>query len=294
MTSRVVLICGASSGIGLATALRFAGSGDRLALMARDPESLARAVAQCREAGARDVIQVPGNIARQSDVQQAVRTTVDRYGRLDAVVQSAMVMAYGQVEQLPAEVFRAVVDTATLGTFHLAQAVLPVFRRQRRGTLVVINSLLGEATVPDMGAYATAKWAQRALVRTLQQETRKASDVHVCMVSPGGINTPIYYQAATYTERQARPPFPVLKPERVAETVARLLERPRRNVSVRVGPVNPVILAGFRFLPSVYDRIVGALFRIASLSGPKIEPTPGNVLEPKPDGERLHGRWPAD
>lgn len=294
MTSRVVLICGASSGIGLATALNLAGSGDRLALMARDPAALARAVARCREAGSQDVMLVTGDTANQSDVQQAVRMTLERYGRLDAAVQTATVMAYGHLEHLPADVFRAVVDTSVLGTFNLAQAVLPVFRRQRRGTLVVLNSLLGAVTVPNMGAYATAKWGQRALVRTLQQEVRDAPDVHVCMVSPGSINTPIYYQAATYTGRQARPPFPVLQPERVAAVVRGLLGRPREHVSVPVGPGNPLIVAGFRFLPFVYDRIVGPLFRLAALSGPKTRHTTGNVLHPLPDGEGLHGRWPAD
>lgn len=294
MTSRVVLICGASSGIGLATALNLADRGDRLALMARDPAALARAVARCREAGAHDVLLVTGDIADQSDVQHAVRTTVERYGRLDAAVQTATVMAYGTIDRLPPEVFRTVVDTAVLGTFHLARAAIPVFRRQRRGTLVVINSLLGSVTVPNMGAYATAKWGQRALLRTLQQEVRDAPDVHVCMVSPGGINTPIYYQAATYAGRQARPPVPVLQPERVAEVVHSLLRRPRKHVSVPVGPVNPLLVAGFRFLPFVYDRIVGPLFRLAALSGPKADPTTGNVLRPVPDGESLHGHWPAD
>ena len=111
---------------------------------------------------------------------------------------------------MPADLFEGVVDTAIHGTARLARAVLPVFRRQRRGVFVVVNSLLGSITVPNMGAYATSKWGQRAVARTLQQELRGERGVHVCIVSPGRINTPIYYQAANHTGRDARPPGPTL------------------------------------------------------------------------------------
>jgi short-subunit dehydrogenase len=155
-----------------------------------------------------------------------------------------------------------------------------------------VNSLLGSVTVPQMGAYATSKWGQRAVLRTLQQETRDVPGVHVCIVSPGSINTPIYYQAANYTGRATRPPWPVLAPERVADTIVRLAERPRPRVSLPVGPSNPVIVAGFRLLPAVYDLLVGPLFKLTALTGKSVAATPGNVAEPTPDQERMHGRWP--
>jgi short-subunit dehydrogenase len=143
-----------------------------------------------------------------------------------------------------------------------------------------------------MVAYATSKWGQRAVVRTLQQEVRRDKGVHVCLVSPGSINTPIYYQAANYVGRRARPPWPVRKPEKVGEVIFRLAERPRLNVSVPIGPFNPVIISGFRLLPFVYDRIVGPAFRVASLGKRDVAPTTGNVEAPTPAGERMHGHWP--
>jgi short-subunit dehydrogenase len=156
----------------------------------------------------------------------------------------------------------------------------------------VINSLLGSVTVPRMGAYATAKWGQRALARTLQQEARDTPGVHVALVSPGAINTPIYYQAANYIGREVRPPWPVRSPEKVAEVVERIIDRPTQHVSVPIGALNPLIITGFRLLPYVYDRIVGPLFRLASVTGRTAGPSPGNVDRPYPDLERVHGRWP--
>lgn len=290
--ARSVVIIGASSGIGLATARLLAARGDRLVLAARDLDSLDVAARQCHAAGAADVITVAMDVGVETQVDDLVARAVEAFGRIDVVVHTATVMAYGTIEQMPRDVFEQVVDTAIHGTAHLARAVLPVLRGQGAGVLVIVNSLLGSVTVPNMGAYATAKWGQLAIARTLQQEVRGEPDVHVCIVSPGSTNTPIYYQAANYTGRAARPPVPVLQPERVASSIAKLADRPRNHVSIPVGPPNPVIIMGFRLLPFVYDRLVGPLFRIAALTRRHEAPTAGNVHKPAPDAERVFGHWP--
>lgn len=292
--SRSVLVLGASSGIGRASALRFATDGDRLVLMARSGDVLEQVADECRSAGAAGVQVVAGDVAVPDDVQRAVDVAVDEHDGLDAVLHTATVMAYGTLEKLPADVFSSVVEVAVLGTFHTTRAVLPVFRRQHRGSLIFINSLLGSVTVPTMGAYAAAKWAQRALIRTLQQETRDEADIHIGMVSPGGVNTPIYYQAANFMGRVARPPVPVLQPERVAETVHSMIDRPRGNVSIPVGPANPVVIAGYRLLPALYDLMVGPVFKVVALARGNQAPTEGNVHKPVPELDGVHGHWPGD
>jgi NAD(P)-dependent dehydrogenase (short-subunit alcohol dehydrogenase family) len=293
MSGRSALIVGASSGIGLATALRLAADGERLTLMARSSEAVDRAEKACREAGAAEVKVVVGDIAHPADARAAVTATLQGYGRLDVVILTATVMSYGSIEQTPAEIFTEVTDVAIHGTLHLAQAALPVMREQGVGIFIIVNSLLGSVTVPRMGAYATAKWGQRALARTLQQETRDARDVHVCVVSPGSTNTPVYYQAANYTGHGARPPAPVLQPERTAAAIVGLTHRPRPHVSVPVGPTNPVIISGFRLVPWIYDRLVGPLFKVAALTRTALPATSGNVMTPVADQERIHGHWPA-
>ncbi|OLR93200.1 SDR family NAD(P)-dependent oxidoreductase [Actinokineospora bangkokensis] len=292
MTGRVVLVVGASSGIGLASATAFAARGDHLVLVSRSADALAAAATACRAAGPGEVDVIADDIADPAAAKRIVSRVLDRHHRVDVVVHTATVMGYGTVEEMPADVFTTIVDTAVHGTLHLARAVLPVMRRNRKGTFIGVNSLLGSVTVPRMGAYATAKWGQRAVLRTLQQETRDAPGVNVCIVSPGSINTPIYYQAANYTGRGARPPWPVLAPERVAAAVVRLADHPRGNVSVPVGPGNPLIITGFRLLPFLYDRIVAPLFRLAALTSDREQPSTGNVNKPVPAEERVHGRWP--
>ncbi|WP_375493584.1 SDR family NAD(P)-dependent oxidoreductase [uncultured Jatrophihabitans sp.] len=291
MTGRSVLVIGGSSGIGLATALHMGAAGDRLTLVARDEVGLAAAEKSCREHGVRDVSTIAADMSKRENVDRVIAQVVDERG-LDVVVHTATVMGYGTVEQTPAEIFLTVVDTAIHGTFHVAQAVLPHFRRQKRGTLVIVNSLLGSVTVPNMGAYATAKWGQRAIARTLQQEIRTEPDVHVCIVSPGSTNTPIYYQAANFLPYEARPPIPVLQPERIAAAIAGLADNPRQHVSVPVGPTNPVVITGYRLLPFVFDRIVGPLFKVAALTRKQQGPTDGTVLAPHAGEERVFGHWP--
>ncbi|MEU4805091.1 SDR family NAD(P)-dependent oxidoreductase [Actinosynnema sp. NPDC023587] len=293
MTGRVVLVVGASSGIGLATAIEFARRADNLVLVSRSREALDVTEEACRSAGAAAVDVIADDVCDPGSAGRIVATTLSRHGRVDVVVHTATVMGYGTVEAMPADVFTTVVDIAVHSTVQLAQAVLPVLRRQHAGVFIGVNSLLGSVTVPHMGAYTAAKWGQRAVLRTLQQETRDEPGIHVCIVSPGSINTPIYYQAANYTGRTTRPPFPVLSPERVAAAITRLADRPRRHVSVPVGPTNPLIISAFRLLPRLYDLLVGPLFRLAALTRTTLPPTTGNVHQPIPARERAHGHWPA-
>jgi NAD(P)-dependent dehydrogenase (short-subunit alcohol dehydrogenase family) len=287
-----VLIVGASSGIGLATALDLAPRGDRLVLAARSAPALERAAAACVRAGAAQPRTLSMDVGVEADVHRVIEEVLETEGRLDAVIHTATVMGYGSIEQMPAATFERVVDTAIHGTANLARTVMPIFRRQGHGTFVIVNSLLGSVAVPNMGAYATAKWGQRAIARTLQQEVQAEPNIHVCIVSPGSTNTPIYYLAANYTGRAARPPVPVLQPERLGAAVAGLLDRPRKHVSIPVGPLNPLVVAGFRFLPYLYDRLVGPLFKLGAQTHHDEQSTEGNVFVPIPEQDRLHGHWP--
>ena len=123
----------------------------------------------------------------------------------------------------------------------------------------------------------------------LQLEVRDEKQVHVCIVSPGAVDTPIYDQAANYAGRGGFPPPPVVSPERVAQAALRCLERPRRHVEV--GPVNQLAKIGFRFMPFVYDRIVGVMVKLAVFRGEPSAPNPGNVLEPVARLEQTTGGW---
>lgn len=287
----VVLVTGASSGIGRATAIRFAGQGASLVLLSRSEQTLTDAAADCRAAGAAAVEITPADVLDREALQKAVDLATGTFGRLDVVVHCATVMAYGRLEDLDPDVFERVVDTALHGTNNLVLAVVPVFRRQRRGSLIVVSSLLASITAPTMGAYATGKWGQLALVRTLQQELRDLPEVHVSAVAPGGVSTPIYDQAATVLGSTGHPPPPVYSPERVARAIADRVADPRRLK--QSGFLNPLVIAGFRLLPPAFDALVGPLLKLVGMARDSVPPTTGNVFAPVPEKEATRGKYRA-
>ena len=284
-----VLITGASSGIGRATALRLSRPGMGIALVSRSEETLRLVQEQCRSRGA-DTCVVVADVADAEAVERAFRQASTALGPLDAVVHSAAALAYGRFEDVPAEVFDRALDTTLGGTVNVSRSALAHFRANGGcGSLVLLGSLLGKIATPYMSSYVTAKWAVHGLVRTVQIETRSEPGIDVSLVSPGGVNTPVYRQAGTYLGWHGRPPPPVDSPERVARAVVAAVERPRRETSV--GLANPIAVLGFRALPGVYDLLVTPLMRLGGVSRDEAPHSPGNVLEPQPTGDAVHGAW---
>ncbi|NYE38424.1 NAD(P)-dependent dehydrogenase (short-subunit alcohol dehydrogenase family) [Nocardioides cavernae] len=285
---RVVLVTGASSGIGEAVAHRVARRGDHVVLLARGREALERVARDCDRLGAASTMVEPADISVDAHVEAAVGTVMARHGWIDTVVGSAGVVAYGRVDEVPQDVFDQVVATNLLGSVNLARHVVPVLRTQGSGSLVHVGSVIGHIAVPEMGAYVLSKWGVRALVRQLQVDNRDRPHVRIEYVAPGGVDTPIYRQAATYGEAVGRPPFPVTTPERIADRVLDVADGRRRGG--QVGLANEVIRFGFTALPWAYDRLVGPLFSLAAqdLTAPR-RTGPGNVLESQQDGNALRG-----
>jgi NAD(P)-dependent dehydrogenase (short-subunit alcohol dehydrogenase family) len=286
--ARVVVVTGASSGIGRATARAFARQGAALVLAARSPAGLAEVEKECIKDGA-ETLTVPTDVADASAVDALFDAAVARFGRVDVVVSSAAVVAYGEVSEIPVEVFDRVISTNVTGTVNIARTAIDRFRRQGGGDLVLVGSLLGKIAVPYMGPYVTSKWAIHGLARVLQLETRRLPNINVSLVWPGSVNTPAYLQAANYTGWQGRPPPPIDPPEKVARAVLRAADKPRREASV--GIANPVVVLGFRTMPALYDALVTPLMRVSGLSWRRISAHTGNVFDPQPPGDAEHGPW---
>lgn len=284
MQSRVVLVVGASSGIGAATCGVLASRGDTVVGVSRSEQALARL-----HAAHPTVTTAVADVLDAAALQRVVADVVATHGRLDAVVHTAAVMAYGRFQDVPAAVFERVVDTAVHGTAHLARAVLPQMRAQGSGTFVIVNSLLGQVATPSMGAYDVGKWGQLGLARVLRLEVRDTPGIHLCTVSPGAVDTPIYDQAANYAGSGGYPPPPVVSAERAARKIVRLLDHPRRHVNV--GPTNIPTELAFRYAPGLYERLVGPLVERFVFRGDPRGPDVGNVFSPNPAGESVAGRW---
>lgn len=289
-TSRVVLVTGASSGIGEAVARQAAGRGDDVVLVGRAAGALDRVALACEDLGAASVQVAQADVSDDAQVASAVAAALARHGRLDVVVSCAGVVAYGRIPDVPVDVFDQVLATNLNGSVNLARHVLPVLRDQREGSLVLVGSLIGHIAVPDMAAYVLSKWGVRALVRQLRVDNRDVPGVRFGYIAPGGVDTPIYRQAATYGDSVGRPPFPVDPPERVAARVLTVADHPWRGG--QVGLSNDVIRLGFNVLPWAYDRLVGPLFKVVAqdLVAPVVH-GPGNVLAPRQELDRLRGDY---
>lgn len=286
--ARVVLVTGASSGIGEAVARQAAARGDHVVLLARGREALERVAADCDRLGAASTLVTPADVSDDTQVGHAVAQAVGEHGRLDVVASCAGVVAYGRIAAVPAEVFDQVVATNLLGSVNLARQVLPVLRDQDDGALVLLGSVIGHIAVPDMAAYVVSKWGVRGLFRQLRVDNRDRPGVRIAYLAPGGVDTPIYRQAATYGDSVGRPPFPVDAPEKVAARLLAAADSPLRGG--QVGLSNDVIRFGFTALPWVYDRLVGPLFSVVAqdLVAPVVR-GPGNVLETHQELNGLRG-----
>ncbi|MET0952434.1 MAG: SDR family NAD(P)-dependent oxidoreductase [Aeromicrobium sp.] len=286
--SRVIVVTGASSGIGRATALQAADRGEHLVLVARGESALQETFGECRDRGAASVAVHVADVGDDAVVEKVVAAILEQHGRIDAVVHCAGVVAYGRTEDVPAEVFDGVLRTNLIGSVNVARHVVPVMRRQERGALVLIGSVIGHIGVPSMSSYVLSKWGVRALARQLQLENRDVPRLSVSYVAPGGVDTPIYEQAANYDGFVGRPPPPVAKPDRVAEVALRRVDRPRART--QVGLANDAIRLGFSAMPWAFDVLVGPLFRIAATDRTMpVPPDAGNVLASRPGGNRLLG-----
>ena len=263
----VVLVTGASSGIGRAVAKRLARDGHHLVLVSRTEEKLEEVAEECREAGAGSTLVVPTDVADDAEVAHLVKQVLAEHDRLDGVAHCAGEVTYGRVEDTTAEVFDRVLATNLSGTANLARHVVPVMRDQDRGVLVIVGSLLGHVAIPEMTPYVVSKWGVRALARQLVVENLDRRGLRVVHVTPGSVDTPIYDNAIDSAGVNTPPP-PTISPERVAEVVVQELDGPTRGLlSRQTAWSNHLLTAGFRAFPWAYDRLIGPVFKLASRRG---------------------------
>ena len=286
--ARVIVVGGASGGIGRSTALILAARGEHLVLNARDEGRLEEVAAACAQAGAASVWVRPADVTDRPAVEAALSAVVARFGRIDGVVHTAGVAAYGTFVDVPPEVFERVTEVNLFGTANVARAALRHFADQEGGgSLVLVGSLLGKIATPFMSSYVTSKWAVHGLARSLQIEARTTPGVALTLVSPGGVDTPIYRWSATFLGRQGQPPPPVDPPEKVARAIVAALDKPRRETSV--GVANPLAVLGFRVLPGLYDVLVTPLMKTFGLEPTTADESRGNLFEPLPEPTTAYG-----
>jgi NAD(P)-dependent dehydrogenase (short-subunit alcohol dehydrogenase family) len=286
----VVVITGASSGIGRATALRLAGRGSKLALAARAEGSLEEVREQCARVGA-PPLALAIDVGDESQVERLAAQTEREYGRIDVWVNAAAVMSYGTFEQTPSEVFEKVLQTNLFGQSHGARAALRRFRRQGSGVLINVSSVWGRVKTPNVSAYVVSKHAIRALSECLRLELEDEPGIDVATILPQAVDTPIFEHAGNFSGRAVRPLPPLLEAEEIAEAIEMCAENPKPEVTFgRAGRGLEIL---HTFAPRAYRRIAVPMFSEGTFLSLEAEPSPGNVLEPS-DPHQVSGNWKRD
>ncbi|SED13501.1 Short-chain dehydrogenase [Nocardioides exalbidus] len=259
---QVVLVTGASSGIGRATALEAARHGDHVTLLARGETDLLGLMDECLGAGAASASVAAADVTDDDRIAEVVADLVAAHDRIDAVFHCAGVVTYGRAEEVPHEDFAAVVSTNLIGSAVVARHVVRAFRRQEHGVLVLVGSLLGHITIPEMTPYVVSKWGVRALAKQLSLENLDLPHIHVAHVAPGSVDTPIYDNALDSAGAVNAPPPPVISPERAAQVVYRQLRSPRAQSQTAM--TNYALIWSHDLLPFVWRRLVGPVFHAVS------------------------------
>jgi short-subunit dehydrogenase len=286
-TSSVVVVTGASSGIGRATALAFAEAGASLVLAARREEALREAAAQCEERGARAVA-VATDVRDQAAVERLEQTALERFGRLDVWVNDAAVHLFARFDEAPADLWREVMEVNFFGYVNGARAAIRRFREQGGGTLINVGSVNSAVGAPYASAYVASKFALRGFAESLREELR-GEQIDVCTVMPASIDTPLFQHAANFTGRAAKPLRPIIRPERVAAAIVRCAKRPRREVIV--GASGRQLVLAHALAPSLFERLMTRNVEREHFRDEPLEPTPGNVYEPMPEWTGVTGGW---
>ena len=285
--NKVVVITGATSGLGRATALEFAKRGCHLVLGARRQTALEEIALECRALGA-EAVPCNADITREDDVGRLLKCALDVDGRIDVWVNNAGVTLFARLDQAPFEEHRRVIETNVIGSMLCARAVLPVFRRQEHGVLVNVGSVLSQVGQPFVPSYVISKFAIRGLSETLRMDLAEFPNIHVCTLLPYAIDTQHFEAGANFVGRPAHPMQPIQTPEAVAKALVRLAMRPERERHVpRWITLGYAVRA---LLPRFTERLMLRLLSRWHFDPRLQPPTSGNLFQPGQSAGSVHGR----
>jgi short-subunit dehydrogenase len=287
LSGKVVVITGASSGIGRRAALDFAARGAKVVIGARRRNALYEVAREYP-----DLIEpVVVDTTQQDDVIRLRDRAVEKHGRIDVWINNAAVVVFATLEDAPVEDIRRAFETNVFGYIYGMKATMEQFRAQGHGVLINNASVLGRVAIPYVTVYNSTKFAIRGITESLRQEALDNRDIHICLVEPGPVDTPIWQVGANYTGKRAQPLKPMVTAEDVAEAFIEVALDPEDERVVGVSGTLQV--AARRLLPRFgTDPMKGYVEKNLFLDEPA-PATQGNLFEPaEPTSES--GGWKSD
>jgi NADP-dependent 3-hydroxy acid dehydrogenase YdfG len=288
--AEVVVVTGASAGVGRATVRAFAKRGASIALLARDTEGLQAAAKEVTAAGGR-ALAVPTDVADAAAVDSAAERIELELGPIDIWVNVAMATIYAPLHRIsPAEVRRAT-EVTYLGYVYGTMAALTRMRRRNRGTIVQVGSALAYRAIPLQAPYCGAKFAIRGFTDSLRSELlHDRSDIHLTMVQMPALNTPQFDWGLNKLAQRPQPVPPIFQPEVAAEAIVFAAHARRREVWVGAPTIKAIL--GNKLAPGLLDRYLARDGYRGQLSGEPADPSaPNNLFEPVPGDHGAHGRF---
>jgi short-subunit dehydrogenase len=287
LAQQVVVVTGASSGIGRETARMLACRGATVVLVARGEKALREAAAEVERLGGRALVAV-ADVSDPEQVQRVADGAVARFDRIDTWVNNAGIATYGTVEATTLDEMRRAIEVDLLGTIHGSKTALP-YLRQSRGTLINVSSVAGRLPVPLLAAYSAAKHGVVGFSDALRMELdHDKTGVSVTTILPYGINTPFFNHARSRLGAMPRPTPPAYPPSAVAEAIVWAAEHPTREIVVGGAAKGALLMR--RLSPALVDRMMtlgGLAFRMQTSNRP--DDGFDNLFAPVPNSGTVEG-----
>jgi NAD(P)-dependent dehydrogenase (short-subunit alcohol dehydrogenase family) len=286
----VVVVTGASAGVGRAAVRAFARRGADVGLLARDTDGLAAAAKEVQAAGRRAVA-VPTDVADPDQVEAAADLIERELGPIDVWVNDAMTSVFAPFTEIEPEEFRRVTEVTYLGYVYGTRAALARMRPRNRGTIVQVGSALAYRGIPLQSAYCGAKHAIQGFTESLRAELyHDRADIWVTMVQMPALNTPQFDLVLSKLPHRAQPVPPIYQPEVAAQAVVWAATHRRRQLWV--GGSTWATLVANMLVPGLLDRYLGRTgYRSQQTDRPRDPDRPANLWAPVPGDHGAHGRF---
>lgn len=286
LKGQTIVITGASSGIGKATALMFAKEGANLVLASRSDQILSELCIECESLGA-EAYAIPTDVSNRGSVEDLFKNALEHFGDISIWINNAGVGAIGEFTEVPLEAHEQVIRTNLLGPMYGSHVALTYFKKKGRGTIINTNSTGAFVGNPFTVSYSASKFGLRGLCEALRFELKPFPKIKVCELYAGFVDSPAHSHAANYVGKEIKPAKPLVQPEEMAKAILSLAKNPKPSIHLgvqdRLGRFGHMIST--ELTGAIMDFVMRSYFKKAR----KVDKSDGNLFAPDYDRTFIHG-----